>query len=65
MFDDAARPVETRILWRPHLAAGTEIAGPALIEEPNSTTLIAPGDRAVIDPFGNIVITLGAGDFES
>jgi N-methylhydantoinase A len=65
VFDDAARPVETRILWRPHLAAGTEIVGPALIEEANSTTLIAPGDRAVIDPFGNIVITLRAGDSES
>jgi N-methylhydantoinase A len=64
VFDDAARPVETRILWRPHLAAGAEIAGPALIEEANSTTLIAPGDRALIDPFGNIVITLRSGDSE-
>jgi N-methylhydantoinase A len=64
VFDDTARPVETRILWRPHLAAGAEIAGPALIEEANSTTLIAPGDRAVIDPFGNIVITLRSGDSE-
>ena len=58
VFDDAERPVETRILWRPQLAAGTEIAGPALIEEPNSTTLIAPGDRAAIDPSGNIIVTL-------
>jgi N-methylhydantoinase A len=58
VFDDAARPVETRILWRPYLAAGAEISGPALIEEANSTTLIAPGDRAVIDPSGNIIVTL-------
>jgi N-methylhydantoinase A len=65
VFEDAARPVEARILWRPHLAAGTVIAGPALIEEANSTTVIAAGDRAVIDPFGNIVITLTAGDSES
>ena len=64
MFDDAARPVETRVLWRPHLAAGMEIVGPALIEEANSTTLIAPGDRAAIDPLGNIVITLRTGDSE-
>jgi N-methylhydantoinase A len=64
IFDDAAQPADTRILWRPHLSAGTEIAGPALIEEPNSTTLIAPGDRAEIDPFGNIVIHLRASDSE-
>ena len=58
VFDDPARPHQARILWRPALAAGTEIVGPAVIEEPNSTTLLPPGDRAIIDPTGNIVITL-------
>jgi N-methylhydantoinase A len=65
VFDDPARPLETRVLWRPHLAAGSEIAGPALIEEPNSTTLIAARDRAMIDSFGNIIITLWEGESES
>ncbi len=64
VFDNAERPVETRILWRPYLAAGSEIVGPALIEEANSTTLIAPGDQAVIDPCGNIIITLREGGAE-
>ncbi len=59
VYDDQARPVEADILWRPGLAAGTEIAGPAVIEEPNSTTFVPPGDRAMIDAWGNIVITLG------
>ena len=58
VFDDPDRPEEARILWRPGLAAGTEIVGPAVIEEPNSTTLLPPGDRAIIDPAGHIVITL-------
>jgi N-methylhydantoinase A len=58
VFDDPERPDDARILWRPALAAGTEIVGPAVIEEPNSTTLIPPGDRAIIDATGNIVITL-------
>ena len=40
-FDDPQRPLEARILWRPRSPAGTEIDGPAVIEEPNSTTLIA------------------------
>ncbi len=62
VFDDPNRPVETRVLWRPHLPVGREIAGPALIEEPNSTTLIGAGDRAMIDPCGNIVITLRASE---
>jgi N-methylhydantoinase A len=59
VFDDPERPHDARILWRPALAAGTEIVGPAVIEEPNSTTLLPPGDRAIIDAHGNIVITLG------
>ncbi|HEU5274347.1 MAG TPA: hydantoinase/oxoprolinase family protein [Xanthobacteraceae bacterium] len=58
VFDDPERPHDARVLWRPALTAGTEIIGPAVIEEPNSTTLLPPGDRAMIDPCGNIVITL-------
>jgi N-methylhydantoinase A len=58
VFDDPEKPVEARILWRPALAAGSAITGPAVIEEPNSTTLVGPGDRAAIDGSGNIVITL-------
>jgi N-methylhydantoinase A len=58
IFDDAAKPLEARILWRPALPAGTEILGPAVIEEPNSTSLIPPGDRAVINPSGHIIVTL-------
>jgi N-methylhydantoinase A len=59
VYDDPARPLEASIVWRQGLAAGAKIAGPAVIEEPNSTTLVPPGDHAVIDAWGNIVITLG------
>jgi N-methylhydantoinase A len=58
IYHDPERPIEASIWWRPALAAGTEIAGPAVIEERNSTTFVPPGDRAVIDAWGNIVITL-------
>jgi N-methylhydantoinase A len=58
VFDDPHRPIAARILWRPALAAGTEIRGPAVIEEPNSTTLVGPGDRAMVDGSGHITITL-------
>jgi hypothetical protein len=36
------RPVETRILWRSHLAAGSEIIGPALIARGASWALKIP-----------------------
>jgi N-methylhydantoinase A len=57
VFDDAARPLEARILWRPALAAGADIVGPAVIEEPNSTTFIGPGDRAMVNESGHIIVT--------
>jgi N-methylhydantoinase A len=57
--NDPAHPVEASIVWRPGTAAGTQIKGPAVIEEANSTTFVPPGDHAVIDTWGNIVITLG------
>jgi N-methylhydantoinase A len=60
VLDDPARPLEARILWRPSLAAGTAIVGPAVIEEPNSTTLIWVGDRVVVSESGHLVIELAS-----
>jgi len=56
IFADAARPLRTRILWRPALPAGARIDGPAVIEEPNATTLIHPGDQAMVSEAGHLVI---------
>ncbi|MDH3242431.1 MAG: hypothetical protein OEO83_17385, partial [Alphaproteobacteria bacterium] len=38
-----------------------EISEPAIIETPITTIVINPGDRAQMDEFGNIRITVGAG----
>lgn len=43
---------------RDRLAAGNTIAGPALIEEHASTTVLHPGDNLTVDPFGNLVIEI-------
>jgi N-methylhydantoinase A len=59
VFDDPDRPLRTRILWRPSLPAGTTIKGPAIIEEPNATTLIHPGDVAVVTKAGHLTISIG------
>ena len=48
----AATPVYERDL----LPAGATIAGPALIEEPGSLTVVFPGWRAAVDRHGNIVM---------
>ena len=58
IFTDAARPVRTRVVWRPSLAAGARIEGPAVIEEPNATTLIHPRDAAVVSNAGHLIIDI-------
>jgi N-methylhydantoinase A len=56
VFADAARPVRTRIVWRPSLPAGARIDGPAVIEEMSATTVLAAGQRATVDPHGNLIL---------
>lgn len=59
IFDDAARPLQARIVWRPSLRPGDSIEGPAVIEEPNSTTLIGPGDVATVAEAGHLIVRIG------
>jgi N-methylhydantoinase A len=66
---DAAR-VATRRVWfdgkrhdtpiyrRERLAAGMTFAGPAIVEQLDSTTVVEPGDRVAVDALGNLVITV-------
>ncbi|MSP38478.1 MAG: hydantoinase/oxoprolinase family protein [Deltaproteobacteria bacterium] len=41
---------------REKLACGNRVAGPAIVEQEDSTTVIHPGQNSYVDPFGNIVI---------
>ncbi len=53
---EAARPgrevvtrdglVEAAVWWRPALEPGAELVGPCVVEEPEATTYLAPGERA-------------------
>jgi N-methylhydantoinase A len=56
VFTDPSKPLRTRIVWRPSLAAGARVDGPAVIEEPNATTLIHPGDSATVSDAGHLII---------
>ena len=58
IYDDPENPLDARIFWRPGLAPGFTLEGPAVIEEPNSTTVVFPGDVAHITEHGHIVIKI-------
>jgi N-methylhydantoinase A len=42
------------------LPPGFATAGPAVVEEPSSTTLVHPGQRLTVDEWGNLRIAVGA-----
>jgi N-methylhydantoinase A len=56
VFGRGAGPAEAAIYWRPALAAGDEVAGPAVIEEYGATIPVHPGFRARVDRFGNLLV---------
>jgi N-methylhydantoinase A len=47
-------PVHDRYALRP----GSTISGPALIEEHESTAVLGPGDNAVVDGIGNLLVDI-------
>lgn len=53
-FDGGWR--ETAIYERAELPADQPVNGPAVIEEPSSTTVVHPGQRARVDSFGNLIL---------
>lgn len=46
------------VYTRDALAAGQQLDGPVIIKETVSTTWIAPGWSAEVDPYGNLLLTL-------
>jgi N-methylhydantoinase A len=55
-FDSVRR--ETAIYARDCLEAGDRFAGPAIVEEPSSTTVVPPGYQVEVDTFLNLGITI-------
>ena len=61
----ARRPVRFAAAWhstpiyaRHRLPAAAALAGPAIIEQMDTTTVLAPGDRAEQDGDGNLLVTI-------
>jgi N-methylhydantoinase A len=51
---------ETAIFDRASLGRGAEFAGPAIVEQSDTTVVIDPGASAIVDSLGNLVISVGA-----
>ncbi|MSP66502.1 MAG: hydantoinase/oxoprolinase family protein [Alphaproteobacteria bacterium] len=59
-FDEAAGYVATAVYDRERLGPGATIAGPAIVEQIDTTTVIHPGQKARVDDFGNLLIAIGS-----
>lgn len=58
IFNETTEALPAKIYWRPSMPAGMTLVGPAVIEEPNSTILVHPGDEVVVTDAGHLMITL-------
>ena len=56
-FDGAF--VDAAVYDRYRLAAGDAIAGPAIVEEREATTVVPPGDHLTVDATGNLRLAIG------
>jgi N-methylhydantoinase A len=56
-FAEASGFVETRVYDRVALQHADRIDGPAVLEEPDSTTICPPGYSVAVDPFLNLIIS--------
>ena len=53
------RSIEIPVYQRASLGFGMAVDSPAIIEQPDSTTVLFPGCRASVDRFRNLIIELG------
>jgi len=48
----------TPVFWGERLEPGNRIAGPAIVQVPDTTIVVHPGQAARLDPYGNVLIEL-------
>jgi N-methylhydantoinase A len=57
-FEEAGGWVECETYDRDGLPAGAILAGPAIVEQLDATTVVLPGQRATVDRVGNLIVRL-------
>jgi N-methylhydantoinase A len=60
-FEESGGFVETPIYERAGLVKDTRIAGPAIVEQSDTTVLVPPGTTLAVDQYLNIIIDVGSG----
>jgi N-methylhydantoinase A/oxoprolinase/acetone carboxylase beta subunit len=58
-FPEKGGYVETPVYDRYRLGHGVELAGPAVVEERGSTTVLPPGCGARVDEYGSLIVEVG------
>jgi N-methylhydantoinase A/oxoprolinase/acetone carboxylase beta subunit len=59
-FPEAGGWIDAPIYDRYQLAAGMQVAGPAVVEERESTSVLPPGAVAGVDEYGSLIVEVGA-----
>ena len=59
-FTSASKPLAAKVYRRDDLGAGAEIAGPALIQEHGTTTVLFERDRCRVAESGELIIAVGS-----
>ncbi len=55
---EVGRALSTRVLRGPFLIPGNRFEGPAVVEFPDTTVVVQPGQQGYVDEYGNIIIGL-------
>jgi N-methylhydantoinase A len=58
-FTSAGKPLIAKVYRRDTLAAGAQVAGPALVQEHGTTTVLFENDRCRVADSGELIITIG------
>ena len=58
-FSSAGKPVTAKVYQRDHLGAGVHIAGPALVQEHGTTTVLFEHDACKVAASGELIIEVG------
>jgi N-methylhydantoinase A len=53
------KTIETPVYQREGLDVGVSVAGPAIIDQLDCTTVLPPGQTAVVDAYKNLIIKIG------
>ncbi len=60
---DGLNFLETPVYLREELLAGHYLKGPAIIEQDDSTTVVQPGQSAIADAIGNLILKIGGDQY--